>query len=95
MISISTVFYPIPQFCGKSNNMYNLSLDKLMWRFYLMMGIVIAAFYLGIPWLSILSVPVLLSALAGWSFKKKAQAAPRKKEMYEFNDNSNMTQQYL
>lgn len=38
-----------------------------------MMAIVVGSFYIGIPWLAILSVPVLLSALAGWSFPKKAK----------------------
>ncbi|MCC6816984.1 MAG: hypothetical protein IT267_11275 [Saprospiraceae bacterium] len=46
--------------------MYKLTIDQLILRYYFMMAIVIGSFYFGIPWLSILAFPILLSALAGW-----------------------------
>ncbi len=56
-----------------------------MWRFYFMMAIVVGAFYIGIPWLAILSAPVLISALAGYSFteKKKTETKEIKETRHE------------
>ena len=53
--------------------------DTILWRFYLMMGIVIASFFLGVPYLSFLAFPIFVSALLGVSFrlnspKEKASA---------------------
>lgn len=42
-----------------------LSFTSVVLRFYLMMGIVIGAFFIGQGWLSILALPVLLSTLLG------------------------------
>ncbi len=49
---------------------FNLSIVTLILRFYLMMGIVIGAFFAGLPWLSILALPVFFISMMGIEFKK-------------------------
>jgi hypothetical protein len=49
-----------------------LNLTTLILRFYLLMAVVIIAFFAGIPWLSILALPILFSALMGIRFQKQA-----------------------
>lgn len=48
--------------------LFNVSFSTLIVRFYLMMAIVIAAFFLGYPWLSALSLPVFFITLIGLKF---------------------------
>ena len=48
----------------------NLSLATLIFRFYLMMAIIIAAGFSGFWILSILALPVFFSALMGIQFNK-------------------------
>lgn len=50
----------------------NLSLAGLMLRFYLMMLIVIIAGFTHMWILSVLALPILLSALMGVQFKRKS-----------------------
>lgn len=45
-----------------------LSFDKLLMRYYLMMAIVIGAFFMNAPWLSLIAVPVFILALIGADF---------------------------
>jgi hypothetical protein len=47
-----------------------LNFTTLIIRFYLLMAVVIVAFFAGIPWLAILSLPIFFSALMGISFKR-------------------------
>ena len=54
---------------------FNLSLSALILRFYLMMGIVIGAFFAGIPWLAMLALPVFFSSMMGIEFKRKNSTA--------------------
>lgn len=49
--------------------MYNLSIDQLIMRFYLMMLAVVVPMYIGIPALAFLALPILLSAMFGIQFK--------------------------
>ncbi len=49
---------------------FNLSFTTLILRFYLMMGIVIGAFFAGLPWLAILALPVFFISMMGIEFKK-------------------------
>ncbi len=48
---------------------YTLSFDRIIWRFYLMMFVVVGSFSIGIPALAILSLPIFLSTIMGVSFK--------------------------
>jgi len=48
--------------------LFELSFDKIVIRFYLLMGIVIVAGFAGIWWLAILALPVFFSALMGIQF---------------------------
>jgi hypothetical protein len=50
---------------------YSLRFDYVIWRFYLMMVIVIAPFYAGVPALAILALPLFLSIMVGLSFDSK------------------------
>lgn len=44
---------------------YKLSFDRIIWRFYLMMAVVVGSFIIGVPALAILSLPIFLSAIMG------------------------------
>jgi hypothetical protein len=44
---------------------YRVSLSSLMWRYYLMMGVVIVSFMANMPLLAFLSIPIFMSALMG------------------------------
>jgi len=48
---------------------FNLSFEAAILRFYLMMILAIAPFYLGVPYMALLSAPVFLSIMLGVSFK--------------------------
>jgi hypothetical protein len=63
---------------------HSLALSTLLIRFYLMMLVVIVPFFIGIPWLAALSIPIFFSALMGVKFnrstfrsKQAARQAPR------------------
>ena len=49
--------------------MFKLNLVGLMIRFYLMMAVVIVAGFVGNWWISLLALPIFLSALGGMNFK--------------------------
>jgi len=51
--------------------LFELSLDKLLIRFYLIMLIIIVAGFTGLWWLAILSLPVFFTALMGMTIGKK------------------------
>ena len=57
----------------------SLDFDTVIWRFYLMMAIVIGSFFLGVPWLSLLSVPVFFTTLLGMKFTLSRALFVRKK----------------
>lgn len=48
--------------------LFNISFSTLIIRFYLMMAIVIGAFFLGYPWLAALSLPVFFITMMGLKF---------------------------
>lgn len=58
-----------------------VNIVTLMFRFYLMMAIVIASFFMGMPWLSILALPVFVISLLGITFDRKFMAARRQKNV--------------
>ena len=53
--------------------MFQLSFATLMWRYYLLMLVVLAAGFSGIWWLAFLGLPIVLSCLAGVSFGKRPE----------------------
>lgn len=48
---------------------FTTSLENTVWRFYLLMAIVIVAFFAGVPILASLAFPVFLLAMLGISLK--------------------------
>lgn len=62
--------------------LFHLNVTALILRFYLLMAIVIVAFFIDYPILSILALPVFLTAMMGISFtraKNKVTSAAREK----------------
>lgn len=55
--------------------LFNVNFATLILRFYLLMGIVIVAFFIGYSWLAMLSLPVFFISLMGVSFKRNKAAA--------------------
>ena len=49
---------------------FTASIQTIILRFYLMMGVVIASFFAGFPIFAILALPIFLSIMAGVSFGK-------------------------
>ena len=58
----------------------NLSITTLMLRFYLLMAVVIVAFFAGSPWLAFLALPIFMSALLGIQFNKGRSFIRKPKE---------------
>lgn len=48
---------------------FELEIDKIIIRYYLMMAAVIVPFLIGVPLLAILALPIFLSALMGIKFE--------------------------
>ena len=58
---------------------FALSLPQLVLRFYLLMAIVIAAFFLHTFWLALLALPVFISCMLGIGLPRPSQRhAPTK-----------------
>jgi type IV secretory pathway TrbL component len=62
-------FYSIKKI--QAMKLFELSFDKLLIRFYLIMLIVIVAGFTGLWWLAFLALPVFFSALMGMTINKK------------------------
>ena len=65
--------------------LFSLNFSTLVLRFYLLMAIVIGAFFIGYPVLAILALPVFLSSMMGMKFAmprlhftKKTSVTPEK-----------------
>ena len=54
--------------------LFDLHFDQLLIRYYLLMGVVIASLFAGIPALALLSLPIFLSALLGARFTWRTKA---------------------
>ena len=69
--------------------LFNMSLSTMMFRFYLMMAIVIVPIFAGVPVLAILALPIFLFALLGIQFSfpawfaRKTQATASRKTALE------------
>ena len=51
--------------------LFDISFATVLFRFYLMMGIVIISFVIGLPFLSLLAMPVAASVLLGMRIEWK------------------------
>ena len=60
----------------------NLSLGSLIMRYYLVMGIVIAAGFSGVWWLAILALPLLVSTILGMSISWTAKPVRQSKKAH-------------
>ena len=62
--------------------LFQVDFSTLILRFYLLMAIVIGAFFIGQPWLAALSLPVFFITLMGmkFTFRRSAKTAERKAE---------------
>ena len=54
--------------------LFHLNFASLILRFYLLMAIVIGAYFIGYPILAILSLPVFISAMMGIKFTRTKKA---------------------
>lgn len=59
-------------------NMFSLSVGGVVVRFFLMMAVIIAGVFTGQYWLTILGLPIFLSAMLGISFAAPKSAAQAK-----------------
>ncbi len=55
-------------------DMFSLSIGGVVIRFFLMMAVIIAGVFTGMPWLTILGLPIFLSALMGVSLSSPSVA---------------------
>ena len=53
---------------------YTASFETVVLRFSLMMAVIIAPFFIGIPELAIIALPIFLAAMTAVSFEHKAKA---------------------
>lgn len=70
----------------KTMKFFNAKFETVIWRFYLLMIVVILPFFLGIPVLSILALPIFLSALMGVSFRNEKRNTTRNLVQSKEND---------
>lgn len=52
---------------------FNLTIENAIWRFYLMMAVVIVPFFLGVPIFALLALPIFLSVMLGITFNTKVE----------------------
>ncbi len=55
--------------------LFHLNFVSLILRFYLLMAIIIGAYFIGYPILAILSLPVFISAMLGIKFTRSKNVA--------------------
>jgi len=55
-------------------NMFSLGIGEVVVRFFLMMAVIIVGVFAGMPWLTLLGLPIFLSALLGVSFSGPSKA---------------------
>lgn len=66
---------------------YEATIGTIVIRFFLLMAIVIIAGFTGQWWLSIIALPILLSAMAGVSFKSDKRDTAKHSTMNYQNKN--------
>ena len=62
-------------------DMFSLSIGGVVVRFFLMMAIIIVGVFTGMPWLTVLGLPIFLSALMGVSIGGSANAEAKTSKM--------------
>lgn len=62
-------------------DMFSLSIGGVVVRFFLMMAIIIVGVFTGMPWLTLLGLPIFLSALMGVSVGGPARAEAKTSRM--------------
>ena len=72
----------------------NIDFGTLMMRYYLMMGIVIVSFFIGLPWLSILSLPVFFTALMGIRFERRTAPGTKAAKATRHTPKTTYTHEY-
>ena len=65
---------------------FNLTFDKVLTRYYLMMLFVIVPFLMGIPYLAIFAGLIFISAIMGMRFEFKGDKSVIRKNMKPQND---------
>lgn len=50
---------------------FEAKFDTIIWRYYLMMASVIIPFFLGVPLISLIALPLFLISILGISFKRE------------------------
>ena len=70
-------------------DMFSLSIGGVVIRFFLMMAVIIAGVFTGMYWLTILGLPIFLSALMGVSLTTPA-AAEAKTSQIKVSDKPNL-----
>ena len=72
--------------------LFAASFSAILWRFYIMMALIIVAVFIGQPLLCLLSVPIFISALMGISFKPlwKSKASKQHFDDYPNEQDDNM-----
>lgn len=71
--------------------LFNLEFDKVLTRYYLMMILVLLAFFVGLPYLALTAVPVFISTLLGIKFSSVHQERTPilKNSISEYNADNN------
>lgn len=57
-------------------NCYDLSLSGLMWRYYLMMAVILIGGFTGMWWLALLGLPIFITAICGIRLSGKRNGQP-------------------
>lgn len=70
-------------------DMFSLSIGGVVIRFFLMMAIIIAGVFTGMHWLTILGLPIFLSALMGVKVGAPATAEAKTSQI-KISDNPNL-----
>ena len=70
-------------------DMFSLSIGGVVIRFFLMMAVIIAGVFTGMHWLTILGLPIFLSALMGVSLNSPATAEAKTSQI-KVTDKSTM-----
>lgn len=65
---------------------FNLPFPTIVLRFYLMMLVVVIAGFTGQWWFATLSLPIFLSIMLGYTFKKSNSGKVRKMETFDMKE---------
>jgi len=61
--------------------LFNANFETIIWRYHLLIAVVVLSFVAGVPFLALLALPIFLTAILGISFKSnKTQKVIKIKE---------------